>query len=81
MHNLTFPDIVGMTGTILLILAYFLLQNGRVSSRSATYLYMNFAAASFLLFSLCFTFNLASFVIEIFWIGISIYGIWKNKKI
>ncbi len=32
---------------------------------------------TFLLFSLCFTFNLASFVIEIFWIGASLIGLWK----
>ena len=80
MHNLALSDFVGICGTILLILAYFLLQHGRVKSNDALYLYMNLSAAILILFSLCFTFNLASFVIEVFWIGISFYGIWKRKR-
>jgi hypothetical protein len=31
----------------------------------------------FLFFSLCFNFNLASLVIEVFWIGASMIGLWK----
>jgi predicted membrane protein len=75
-----FADIVGVTGTILLILAYFLLQAEKIKSDDDSYLYMNAIAAVLILFSLCYSFNLASFIIEIFWIAISIYGIWKKKK-
>jgi hypothetical protein len=75
-----FSDAIGITGTALLILAYFLLQAEKIKSDSYTYLYMNGFAAALLLFSLCFNFNLASFIIEIFWIGISIYGLWKKKR-
>ena len=75
-----FSDIVGVTGTVMLILAYLLLQAEKLKSNDWTYLYMNLFAAIFIIFSLCFHFNLASFIIEIFWIGISIYGIWKKKR-
>lgn len=75
-----FSDIVGVLGTFMLILAFFLLQAEKVKSDDWIYLYMNLFAAAFILFSLLFTFNLASFIIEIFWIAISVYGIWKKKR-
>jgi predicted membrane protein len=34
----------------------------------------------FLLFSLCINFNLASFVIEIFWIAASLIGLYGYRK-
>jgi hypothetical protein len=70
-------DSIGMLGTGLVVLAYYLLQLDRVSSTSLTYNLMNLFGAIFLLISLCFTFNLASFVIEVFWIGASLIGLWK----
>ena len=73
-------NIIGVTGTGMLILAYFLLQHGKIKSDDTSYLYMNAIAAALILFSLCFHFNLASFIIEIFWIAISVYGIWKKKR-
>jgi predicted membrane protein len=73
-------DIIGVCGTALLVMAYFLLQAEKMKSDDYSYLYMNAIAAALLLFSLCVHFNLGSFIIEIFWIGISIYGIWKKKR-
>lgn len=75
-----FSDAVGITGTILLLLAYFLLQAEKLKGTDWTYLYMNLFAAIFIIFSLFFTFNLSSFIIELFWVGISIYGIYKKKR-
>jgi multisubunit Na+/H+ antiporter MnhB subunit len=66
-----------MTGTILVVLAYYLLQMEKVDPRGLNYNLMNFFGAVFLVISLSFTFNLASFVIEIFWIGASLIGLWK----
>ena len=70
-------DAVGMLGTLLVVLAYYLLQLERTDPRSLSYNMINFTGASFLLFSLCFNFNLASFVIEVFWIIASLIGLWK----
>ena len=70
-------DAVGLTGTFLVVLAYYLLQLERMHSTSLGYNMINLAGAALLLFSLCFQFNLASFVIEIFWIGASLIGLWK----
>lgn len=70
-------DAVGLTGTFLVVLAYYLLQLERIHSNSLSYNTINLAGAALLLFSLCFHFNLASFVIEVFWIGASLIGLWK----
>ena len=73
-------DIIGMAGTLLVVLAYYLLQLEKLHSRSLGYNLMNLFGAVLLLISLCFTFNLASFVIELFWIGASLIGLWKLYK-
>jgi hypothetical protein len=76
-------DIIGMAGTSLVVGAFFLLQLSKVSPKGLTYNLMNLIGALFLLFSLCINFNLASFVIEVFWIVASVIGLlqyWKNKN-
>lgn len=70
-------DAVGLLGTFLVVLAYYLLQLERIHARSLSYNVINLVGAALLLFSLCFNFNLASFVIEIFWIFASLIGLWK----
>ena len=60
-----------------LIIAYFLLSTNRMSSQSLNYQLLNFIGASLILFSLLFHFNLASFVIEVIWIIISLIGIYR----
>jgi hypothetical protein len=70
-------DAVGMLGTLLVVLAYFLLQLERTDPKGLSYNLLNLLGALFLLFSLCFTFNLASFVIELFWIAASLIGMWR----
>ena len=59
-------DAIGMAGTGLVVLAYFALQLERLPATSFAYNGMNLLGASLLLTSLMFTFNLASFVIELF---------------
>ncbi|CAA0126221.1 Uncharacterised protein [Halioglobus japonicus] len=73
-------DAIGMLGTVLVVLAYFLLQLDRTDPKGLSYNMLNLAGAILLLFSLCFHFNLASFVIEIFWITASLIGLWKYLR-
>ena len=70
-------DAVGMTGTLMVVLAYYLLQLERTDPKGLSYNLLNLIGAVLLLISLYFNFNLASFVIEVFWIGASIIGLWK----
>lgn len=70
-------DIVGMSGTFLVVGAFFLLQLGKVNPAGLKYNVMNLTGAILLLISLCYNFNLASFVIELFWIAASLIGLYK----
>ncbi|MCB1697391.1 MAG: hypothetical protein KDI10_07520 [Halioglobus sp.] len=73
-------DGIGMLGTLLVVLAYCLLQLERIDPRALPYNMINLVGAACLLLSLCFNFNLASFVIEIFWITASLVGLWKYYR-
>ncbi|WP_231871057.1 hypothetical protein [Halioglobus sp. HI00S01] len=70
-------DLLGMTGTALVVIAYLLLQLERIAATSLTYNTLNLISAILLLISLCVNFNLASFVIELFWIAASLIGLYK----
>ncbi|REL28598.1 hypothetical protein DXX93_19865 [Thalassotalea euphylliae] len=72
-----FADIIGMTGTFLVVLAFFLIQLEKLSPKGMAYNLLNLTGAILLLISLCINFNLASFVIEIFWIAASLVGIYR----
>ena len=61
-------------------MGYFLLQIGRLNSRDLAYQIINLAGAVLLIISLFVHFNLRSFLIEVFWIIITIYGIYKIYK-
>lgn len=73
--TLAWYDVVGTLGVLLIVAAYFLLQVARVRSDAPLYSWLNLVGALMILTSLMFTFNFSSFVIEIFWIAISIIGL------
>ena len=70
---------IGLTGVIFLLIAYFFLSTGRWLSDSVTYQVNNLFGALLILYSLCFHWNLSSFVIEIAWVAISLLGIARIK--
>lgn len=74
---MTIPDLIGLCGVALILIAYFALQTERLSSEDWRFSAINGLGAILIMISLYFTFNLASFVIEIFWLIISLYGLWK----
>jgi hypothetical protein len=71
-------DVVGFVGTAMLIAAYFANQQRWLSSEDWRYPASNLAGAVLIFVSLCFAWNLPSVVIEIFWAGISLWGIIKS---
>ncbi|WP_405223437.1 CBU_0592 family membrane protein [Lentisalinibacter sediminis] len=80
--NYAWHDLIGNAGVALIILAYLLLQLDRLSSTALTYSVMNALGAALVIISLYFDFNLSAFVIEAFWVVISLVGIgrWWMKK-
>lgn len=73
-------DFVGNVGVGLIILSYLGIQLNRLSARGLTYSLVNAVGAVLILVSLYYNFNLSSFIIEIFWIGISLVGIVRELK-
>ncbi|GAB4534674.1 MAG: hypothetical protein Tsb0010_14840 [Parvularculaceae bacterium] len=68
-------DFVGYAGVGLIVIAYFALQTGRMKGEAIGFSAMNAVGAALILVSLTQTFNAASFVIEIFWLAISLIGL------
>ncbi|MEW6996883.1 hypothetical protein AADZ86_04155 [Colwelliaceae bacterium BS250] len=75
-----FADVIGMMGTTLVVFAFFLIQTDKIDPKSLNYNLLNLVGAILLLISLCINFNLASFVIEIFWIIASVVGLVNYYK-
>ena len=70
-------DSIGIFGVSLILLAYGLISAEKVSNRSLSYHLLNLVGAVCILLSLMVHWNLPSFVIEVCWIAISLYGIWR----
>ena len=70
-------DMLGNIGVLLIILTYFLLQIRKLSSESLLYSALNVLGASLIIVSLLFDFNLSAFIVESFWVIISLIGIGK----
>ena len=73
--NFAWYDIVGTVGVSLIVAAYFLLQTERLRSTALSYSLMIGVGASLVVFSLLFNFNFSAFLVEAFWVLISLIGI------
>lgn len=70
-------DLIGSIGVAFIIIAYFLLQSGKIKSENLTYSVINAIGAALVLISLYFDFNFPAFIVEFFWLIISLFGIGK----
>ncbi|MCH7510658.1 MAG: hypothetical protein IIB68_12620 [Proteobacteria bacterium] len=68
-------DLLGNIGVVLILATYLLLQLEKLSATSLLYSATNGLGALLILVSLIYQFNLSAFIIEAFWLLISIYGI------
>ncbi len=73
----TIYDLAGILGAFLAITAYFATQQRWITAQDWQFPAANLIAAILILISLIADWNLPSFVIEAFWLVISVYGIWK----
>ncbi len=73
-------DWVGLAGTMSVLLAYFLLQVGKLHGQRIIFQLMNMLGAIGLLVSLYGKFNLSVFLMETVWALVSAFGIWQSAK-
>jgi hypothetical protein len=75
--NYSWFDLVGNVGVLLMVIAYLLLQMEKMSSSATSYLLLNAVGAVMVITSLMFRFNLSAFLMEAFWLLISLFGLAK----
>ena len=68
-------ELLGVAGFVFYMASYALLQLGKIAGHSYSYTLMNLIAASLVLSSLIHQFNLASVLIQVAWIVISVFGL------
>ena len=71
------PDAIGLLGVIVIVITYMLLQFERLSPKALPFSFFNALGAFMILVSLLYDWNLSAFVIEFFWMILSLYGIAK----
>ena len=84
LHTLrAYPDIlqaIGLVGFMLYVGAFSAIQSGRLCGNGILFSTNQVVAASCVLISLLGAFNLASFLIQVSYIGIGIYGIAIRRR-
>jgi hypothetical protein len=78
--QLAWYDWIGLAGTLMVLLAFFLLQAGRLPGNGIAYQLLNLFGAAGVLVSLLGTFNPAVFLLELTWVLISAYGIMRTLR-
>lgn len=78
--NLMWYDWVGIAGTLAVLVAFFLLQAGKLSGTGIVYQLLNLFGSGGVLVSLLGKFNVSVFVLEAVWMAISAYGIVRTLR-
>jgi len=81
MISLHWYDWAGLIGVALTLLAFLLLQAGRVRGDGLPYQLMNAFGAFAVLVSLFYAFNLSAFLLEFLWLLISVYGMVRGWRL
>jgi len=82
-YDYTWSDFVGNIGVAILIASFYLNIAGKIDTKGFWYSFNNLIVAVLLGINLYFKPNLSSIIIEIFWGGISIYGLvqWYKSRL
>jgi paired small multidrug resistance pump len=78
--QIEWPTITGIVGTLLVLLAFFLLQARKLHGNGPVYQLLNAIGAAAIIVSLFYQFNLASMILEIAWLLISLYGLAVGRR-
>lgn len=80
LENTIIGDIIGITGVFIIVVAYILMQIDRMDPKGFLFSLLNTIGAIFILVSLLYDWNLASFVMEVIWLTLSFYGTIRGYK-
>ncbi len=72
-------DFFGNIGVLLLMIAYLLLQLNKLSN-GLLYSTLNALGAGLIVVSLLTNFNLSAFLMEVFWVLISLIGVYRHLR-
>lgn len=73
-------NIIGLIGVACILSAYALVSFERWSMHQARYIWLNMVGTCAVLFSLIFAWNWPGFVLNVAWVLISAYGLWRLRK-
>jgi paired small multidrug resistance pump len=79
--NLNWYDYVGFMGVGFVLGSYLCLQMGKLAADSASYQWANILGSLFVLVSLFYEPNKSSITIQIAWLVISFYGLFRAYRI
>ena len=72
-------DFFGNIGVLILMIAYLLLQLNKLSN-DLVYSTLNALGAGLIVISLLTNFNLSAFLMEVFWVLISLIGVYRHLR-
>jgi len=74
-------DVLGNIGVMVLIFTYLMLQLNKLSSDGLAYSLLNAIGAGLIVVSLLYDFNLSALLMEVFWVLISLVGIYRYFRL
>ena len=75
---ISWHDVLGSTGVILVLGLYLLLQMGKITASAPWFSTGNAIGSALILVSLAQNFNLSAFIIETAWLLISLFGLLRT---
>lgn len=77
-------DMVGFAGSVVIVVQYYRSLRGRIDTTGVGYPLGNLCGSLMVMASLFVHFNMPSLCIELFWSGVSLYGViaalWRRSR-
>lgn len=74
-------DFLGIVGVGIIVVTYLFLQLGKLRSEALAYSLMNAIGASLIVATLLINFNLSALLMEVFWVLISLLGVYRHFRV
>ena len=73
-------DWIGSVGALLIVGSYLGLQVGRLDPQAVPYSLLNAIGAALIIWSLLFAPNTSAFIVEGFWLAVSLFGLLRARS-